>query len=63
MSTIFTPTPQPDLAWNADGQVACKKHQPYGSTWGLDGWEPVTDEDQKTAREELGRKLSCEHCR
>ena len=62
MAATFTPTPQPDLAWNDNGRVACPKHQPFGSTWGLDGWEAITEEDQQMSVEEMGRPLACEDC-
>ena len=59
----FTPTPQPKLAWNANGRIACSDHQPFGSTWGLEGWEAITDEDQAMAEDEGLSALSCEDCR
>ena len=59
---VFTPTPQPKLAWNANGMVACDRHQPFGSTWGLEGWEAVTEDDQTMALEEVGSELRCEFC-
>ena len=61
-NAIYTPDPRPALAWSAGGEVACANHQPVGSTWGLNGWEAVSDVDRAIAVEVYGRALVCEHC-